>query len=228
MRRKEKYITHKCISYVWDVCSHKLYESRTLSARKASWNPAGVEPISWKPADSTPAHSLRWYKSTITLSSELVVQINLKGVYGVKIQPPMKHWCGNESWTVICWREMHDEGTKLWWNCNKLCIHHEICASSTLTHMCVTNYHLSAQKIGWGHQIMICNVWEMIWFTNYVHREHCIWVTNYYLSAQNKLWARQNMLSTPLLWLSMDPGVVYGWEFVTQIESVTHTEFVYM
>ena len=50
-------------------------------ARKASWNPAGVEPIHWKPEDLDPG-------------SPIVVQINLKGVYGVAIPPKRSFWCG--------------------------------------------------------------------------------------------------------------------------------------
>jgi len=45
---------------------------------------------------SNPAHSL-WCKSKITLGSELGIQINLQGVWGVESRRPRSFWCRDEA-----------------------------------------------------------------------------------------------------------------------------------
>jgi len=67
--------------------SHMIIRAWGLPTQKASWNPAGFEPITRNKQTSTLAHSL-WYESKIILISELLAAINLKGVYGDEILPP--------------------------------------------------------------------------------------------------------------------------------------------
>jgi len=55
-------------SFICDTTHHP--------ARKASWNPAGIETVHWKPADINPG-SLKWVKIKMHLSSELMIQIKL-------------------------------------------------------------------------------------------------------------------------------------------------------
>jgi len=57
------------------------------SARKSSWNPAGVEPVHRKPSDINPG-SLKWVKISMYFSRKLMVQIKQKGVYGVENSLP--------------------------------------------------------------------------------------------------------------------------------------------
>jgi len=57
------------------------------STRKASWNLVGVEPVHRKPADINPG-SLKWVIIRKYFSSELMVQIKQKGVYGVETLLP--------------------------------------------------------------------------------------------------------------------------------------------
>ena len=49
------------------------------SARKASWNEAGVEPVHWRPADSNP-NSLMWMNIRKQFSLELFVRLHLNSV----------------------------------------------------------------------------------------------------------------------------------------------------
>jgi len=58
------------------------YATRKAAWSFKSWNPAGVEPVHWKPADINPG-SLKWAKIGKYFSSELMVQIKQKKVRGV-------------------------------------------------------------------------------------------------------------------------------------------------
>ena len=68
---------------------------RPRTARKASWNPAGIEPVHWKPADINPS-SLKWVKIKVHVSSELLVQIKQKRVHGVE-NPLPRSFLGGSS-----------------------------------------------------------------------------------------------------------------------------------
>ena len=94
------------IEIEWHSKCNRLYffEVRWLvhqSARKKScWGPVGVE---LNQCISIPDHLL-WYKFIITYSSELVVQIKLKRVYGVEI-PPSK--VSGEAVVHGLWNQKH-------------------------------------------------------------------------------------------------------------------------
>ena len=64
-----------------------LYSQLQIATRKASWNPAGVEPVHWKQADIDPG-SLKWAKIGEYISSELMVRIKQNRVYGVETPLP--------------------------------------------------------------------------------------------------------------------------------------------
>jgi len=64
-----------------------LYSQLQTATRKASWNPAGVEPVHWKQADIDPG-SLKWAKIGEYISSELMVRIKQNRVYGVETPLP--------------------------------------------------------------------------------------------------------------------------------------------
>jgi len=68
-------------SYKPLLVNFTLY-TRTKGAG-AFWNRVGVESVHRKPADINPG-SLKWLKIKIHVSSELMVQIKQKGVYGVE------------------------------------------------------------------------------------------------------------------------------------------------
>jgi len=61
----------------------------SLPARKACWNPVGVNPSHWKPADIYPG-SLKWVEIKMHVNSELMVEIETKGVYGVENPLPRR------------------------------------------------------------------------------------------------------------------------------------------
>jgi len=64
-----------------------------FSARKVSWNAAGVEFIHWKPADIDPG-SLIGAQIQNNTRFRVVGTKQPEGVYGVKIPLPRSFWCG--------------------------------------------------------------------------------------------------------------------------------------
>jgi len=57
-------------SFICDTTHHP--------ARKSPWNPAGIEPVHWKPADINPG-ALKWVKIKMHVSLELMIHIKQKG-----------------------------------------------------------------------------------------------------------------------------------------------------
>ena len=89
-------VLHSCRVSKAAVCNTRIRtvkSSQDVSARKSSRNPAVVEFVHWKPVDVNPGSPF-CYKFKTTLSSELVVRMNLEGGYEVEIPPPRSFWCG--------------------------------------------------------------------------------------------------------------------------------------
>ena len=77
------------------LCDDSYLHGKLLGVQQVSNPSIGNQRI------STLAHSL-WYKCKMIFSSELVVQINIKGFIGVEIPPARSFWCGVWSDSFIC------------------------------------------------------------------------------------------------------------------------------
>jgi len=94
-------------SFAW---TNAFFSWVFLAARKASWNPAGVEPVHWKPADINPG-ALKWVKIKMHVSSELMVQIKQKGVHRIETPLPRSFLGGSETPLPCVQRQMHTDET---------------------------------------------------------------------------------------------------------------------
>ena len=74
---------YRFYEFISNLLLSRIIHYPSKSARKASWNPAGVEPVHRKPADINPG-SLKWVKISMYFSRKRMVQIKQKGVYWVE------------------------------------------------------------------------------------------------------------------------------------------------
>jgi len=115
-----------CLVCDWLVCTVKW-----LSARQTAWNPVGVEPIHWKPADINPG-SLTWVTKRIALYFRANGTNQPKGEYGVDNLLP-RSFLGGEDLThgkslrkVLTYWESARYSMRLWFvtQCDNLLVTH--------------------------------------------------------------------------------------------------------
>jgi len=109
MCKNSRHGSHICdwlisLIIMWIVNMHKNSRhtsTRIQSARKASWNPEGVEPVHSNPAEINPG-SLKWMEIRKYFSSELMRQIKQKNVYGVE-NPLSRSFLGRYARIYVTW-----------------------------------------------------------------------------------------------------------------------------